>query len=133
MKDLESTKRELLDLTQRVLDAISEADWETYQRLCDPTLTCFEPESHGHLVEGLDFHGFYFDLGPAEKPRNTTICSPHVRILGDTAVVCYVRLNQQVDPATGKPVTRGFSETRIWHRDDDGIWRQVHFHRSPCG
>lgn len=132
MKDLEMTKQELLDLSQRLLDAVSEADWETYQRLCDPTLTSFEPETHGHLVEGMDFHGFYFDLGPKEKPRNTTICSPHVRILGDTAVVCYIRLDQQVDPATGKPTTVGFSETRIWHRDEAGMWRLVHFHRSPC-
>ncbi len=132
MKDLDSTRSELLDLTQRLLDAISEADWETYQRLCDPSITCFEPESHGHLVEGMDFHGFYFDRGPGEKPRNTTVCSPHVRILGDTAVVCYVRLNQQLD-AAGKPVTHGASETRVWRRDEEGAWKHVHFHRSPCG
>ncbi len=132
MKDLESTKRELLELTQRMLDAISEADWETYERLCDPTLTCFEPESQGHLVEGMDFHGFYFDLGRGEKPRNTTICSPHIRILGDTAVVSYVRLNQHLD-ATGKPSAQGFSETRVWYRNEEGSWRLVHCHRSPCG
>ena len=37
-------------------------------------------------------------------PHNTTICSPHVRLLGDVAVVCYVRLVQRLDDA-GKPVT----------------------------
>ena len=29
----------------------------------DPQLTCFEPETCGNLIEGLDFHRFYFDNG----------------------------------------------------------------------
>jgi calcium/calmodulin-dependent protein kinase (CaM kinase) II len=31
------------------------------RRLCDPHLTAFEPEALGNLVEGLEFHKFYFD------------------------------------------------------------------------
>ena len=31
------------------------------RRLCDPHLTAFEPEAIGNLVEGLEFHKFYFD------------------------------------------------------------------------
>ena len=132
MRDLDATRAELLDLTQRLLDSISEANWETYQRLCDPTITSFEPESCGHLIEGMDFHGFYFDRGAAEGPRNTTVSSPHMRLLGDTAIVCYVRLSQQVD-ASGNPVTTACQETRVWHRDEEGTWRHVHFHRSHAG
>ena len=52
----------------------------------------------------MEFHSFYFELGGVSGPHNTTICSPHVRLLGDVAVVCYVRLVQRLDDA-GKPVT----------------------------
>ena len=31
------------------------------RRLCDPNMTAFEPEAIGNLVEGLEFHKFYFD------------------------------------------------------------------------
>ncbi len=34
----------------------------------DPQLTCFEPEAHGNLIEGLDFHRFYFDNGMLACP-----------------------------------------------------------------
>ncbi len=131
MKDLDTTRAELMDLSQRLLDAISEADWETYSRLCDPSITAIEPESHGNLVEGMDFHAYYFDLGPGSNPRNTTISSPHLRMLGDTAVVSYVRMSQQIDEG-GKPATLCFSETRVWHRDAEGNWRNIHVHRSRC-
>ena len=29
----------------------------------DASLTCFEPEARGNLIEGMDFHKFYFDNG----------------------------------------------------------------------
>src|SRR5437016_4508076 len=95
---------ELLELTQRLLDAITTGDWAAYQELCDPTLTAFEPEAPGQLVQGLSFHRFYFDLGGIHDRHQTTICSPHVRVMGDTAVVCYARLIQRVG-AEGAAVT----------------------------
>ncbi len=97
-------------------------------QLCDPTLTAFEPEAQGQLVEGLDFHKFYFDLGADPGPRHTTMASPHVRLMGDTALVAYVRLVQSLD-AAGHPRVSRHEETRIWQRRE-GRWRHVHFHRS---
>lgn len=34
---------------------------EDFRKLCDPSMTCFEPEALGNLIEGMDFHKFYFD------------------------------------------------------------------------
>jgi ketosteroid isomerase-like protein len=119
---------ELLKLNQRLLDSIASADWKTYQELCDPSLTCFEPEAMGQLVEGMEFHRFYFQLPAAAIPNNTTMASPHVRVMGDVAVISYVRLNQRVQ-ADGSPVTRAVEETRVWQKQN-GVWKHVHFHRS---
>lgn len=33
------------------------------RKICDPHLTAFETESLGNLVEGMDFHRFYFENG----------------------------------------------------------------------
>jgi calcium/calmodulin-dependent protein kinase (CaM kinase) II len=122
-----TVESELLALNQQLLESIAQGDWDTYQRLCDPTLTAFEPEALGHLVAGMGFHRFYFDLKP-RGTQNTTMASPQVRMLGDTAVITYVRLVQRLDEQQ-RPVTVACEETRIWHKQPDG-WRHVHFHRS---
>jgi calcium/calmodulin-dependent protein kinase (CaM kinase) II len=120
---------ELLQLNQQLLDSIASGDWATYQELCDPSLTALEPESHGQRVDGLEFHQFFFNLGGARGPHLTTMCAPHVRLLGDAAVVSYIRLNQRRDPQ-GNPAITGFAETRVWQKQG-GRWKHVHFHRSP--
>jgi hypothetical protein len=128
----ETTTSELLTLNQRLLDAISRADWAAYVELCDPTLTCFEPESRGQLVEGMAFHKFYFDLGSDGRPVQNTMASPRVRSLGpDAALVAYVRLVQRLGADDG-PKTSAVEETRLWQRIG-GRWLHVHFHRSAPG
>jgi hypothetical protein len=123
---------ELLELSKKLLDSIVAGDWKTYASLCDPSISCFEPEAKGHLVEGMPFHQFYFDLGAAKQPRLTTMASPHVRMLGaDGAVVSYVRITQYLD-AAGAPQTARMEETRVWQRIA-GQWKHVHIHRSPPG
>ena len=94
-KTMTTEHDQLIELSHKLLDCISRSDWQAYESLCDPTLTCFEPEALGHLVEGMDFHKFYFNLpssGGVKTPTNTTMASPHVRVMGDVAVVSYVRL-----------------------------------------
>ena len=38
-------KVELIRFTEMLLQAIQDADWETYVKLTDPQMTCFEPET----------------------------------------------------------------------------------------
>ena len=99
--------QELLDLNQKLLAAIVAGDWKAYESLCDPSLTCFEPEARGQVVAGMAFHRYYFELpaGPQKPARNVTMAQPHVRLLGESAaVVSYVRLTQSLDPS-GQPQT----------------------------
>jgi calcium/calmodulin-dependent protein kinase (CaM kinase) II len=123
--------QQLLDLNQKLLVAIVSGDWKTYEALCDPSITCFEPEARGQVVAGMPFHKYYFELpGSPQKPaKNVTMSQPHVRLLGnDAAVLSYVRLTQSLDP-NGAPQTGRMEETRVWQKMD-GHWKHVHFHRS---
>jgi calcium/calmodulin-dependent protein kinase (CaM kinase) II len=119
---------EILTLTQRLLDSIADGDWNTYSDLCDPTITCVEPEAPGQIVEGLPFHRFYFELGGVRGRHQTTIGSPRIRVVGDVAFICYARMVQKVNPERGAMCVTTM-ETRVWQKQE-GKWRQVHFHRS---
>ena len=123
--------QELLELNQKLLVAIVNGDWKTYEQLCDSSITCFEPEARGQVVVGMPFHKYYFDLpGSPQKPgKNVTMSQPHVRLMGDSAaVLSYVRLTQSLD-AAGQPQTGRMEETRVWQKIG-GQWKHVHFHRS---
>jgi ketosteroid isomerase-like protein len=122
---------ELLALNGRLLACIALKDWATYQELVDPTLTAFEPEGKGQLLEGMEFHRWYFNLAGNPGHHNTTMCSPRVRVMGDVAIVAYVRLNQRIGP-DGRPSETAVEETRIWQKQK-GAWKHVHFHRSVPG
>jgi ketosteroid isomerase-like protein len=123
--------QQLLALNQKLLTAIVGGDWQTYEALCEQSITCFEPEARGQVVVGRAFHKYYFDLpGSPQKPaKNVTMSQPHVRLLGDSAaVLSYVRLTQSLD-VNASPQTSRVEETRVWQKID-GQWKHVHFHRS---
>ncbi|XP_051517133.1 calcium/calmodulin-dependent protein kinase type II subunit gamma-like isoform X6 [Myxocyprinus asiaticus] len=126
-----SRKQEIIKITEQLIEAINNGDFEAYAKICDPGLTCFEPEALGNLVEGMDFHRFYFEnlLSKNSKPIHTTILNPHVHLIGeDAACIAYIRLTQYVD-GQGRPRSSQSEETRVWHRRDSK-WQNVHFHCS---
>uniref|UniRef100_A0A8C9WQX7 calcium/calmodulin-dependent protein kinase n=1 Tax=Scleropages formosus TaxID=113540 RepID=A0A8C9WQX7_SCLFO len=126
-----SRKQEIIKITEQLIEAINNGDFEAYTRICDPGLTSFEPEALGNLVEGMDFHKFYFEnlLSKNSKPVHTTILNPHVHLIGeDAACIAYIRLTQFID-TQGRPRTSQSEETRVWHRRD-AKWLNVHFHCS---
>ena len=53
MVETATVESQLIALNQKLLNCIVDADFDTYKELCDESLTCFEPEAVGHLVEGL--------------------------------------------------------------------------------
>ncbi len=128
---LEADRDTILALTQQLFVSITAGDWGAYVELCDPSITCFEPEALGNLVDGLDFHHYYFNLPASGNPTpvQANMIGPHIRIIGDVGIIAYVRLTQKI--VDGKPVTTAMEETRIWHRQK-GKWKHVHFHRSPA-
>ncbi|XP_055518067.1 calcium/calmodulin-dependent protein kinase type II subunit beta isoform X34 [Leucoraja erinacea] len=130
-EDVKARKQEIIKLTEQLIEAINNGDFEAYAKICDPGLTSFEPEALGNLVEGMDFHRFYFEnlLFKNNKPIHTTILNPHVHLIGeDAACIAYIRLTQYID-LQGRPRTTQSEETRVWHRRDSK-WQNVHFHCS---
>lgn len=122
---------EILAINQAMLESVASGDWERYASFCANDLSCFEAETNGHLVEGLPFHRYYFELPASEAaptPVTVTMARPHLRWLSDDAVVIsYTRLTQRLNGS--EPVTASCCETRIWQRRT-GNWQQVHVHRS---
>jgi calcium/calmodulin-dependent protein kinase (CaM kinase) II len=125
-----SQEQTLLELSQRLLNAIVGGDWKTYTEICDEDLTCFEPEAGNNQVRGLPFHQFFF---PEEKASNVTsrahMIAPIVKFISTdktAAIVSYTRL-MQTNPEN--PVMVSFQETRVWQWKN-GQWKHVHFHKS---
>lgn len=123
--------QEILAVNQAMLESVASGDWTRYEAFCAEHLSCFEAETNGHLVEGLAFHKYYFELpsdGTPPTPVTVTMARPHLRWLSDDAVVLsYTRLSQRL--VNGEPITASCCETRIWERSN-GNWQQVHVHRS---
>ncbi|KAG1955142.1 hypothetical protein R3I94_019480 [Phoxinus phoxinus] len=130
-EDMKARKQEIIKITEQLIEAVNNGDFEAYTRICDPGLTSFEPEALGNLVEGMDFHKFYFEhlLSKNNKPVHTTILNPHVHLIGeDAACIAYIRLTQYID-SQGRPRSCQSEETRVWHRRESK-WLNVHFHCS---
>ncbi|CAL8380905.1 unnamed protein product [Gadus morhua 'NCC'] len=130
-EEMKARKQEIIKITEQLIEAVNNGDFDAYTRICDPGLTSFEPEALGNLVEGMDFHKFYFEnlLSKNSKPVHTTLLNPHVHLIGeDAACIAYIRLTQFLD-STGRPRSSQSEETRVWHRRD-GKWLNVHFHCS---
>jgi len=137
-RDSSARDNEILAVNQRMLDSVVAGDWATYASTCSSDLSCFEAETNGVLVEGLQFHRFYFSpsnqfahSNQAPSPTSAvqvTMVRPHVRWLSeDVAVLSYTRLTQRT--VGGDAITNSCCETRIWQRLQ-GQWLQVHVHRS---
>ncbi|NXW52156.1 KCC2D kinase, partial [Nyctiprogne leucopyga] len=129
-------KQEIIKVTEQLIEAINNGDFEAYTKICDPGLTSFEPEALGNLVEGMDFHRFYFENG-----KHSFFISVNLHLGREYCFFsefCYICFSVCFCCAHsciighlgyGMPKTMQSEETRVWHRRD-GKWQNVHFHRS---
>ncbi|NXS72508.1 KCC2D kinase, partial [Pandion haliaetus] len=125
-------KQEIIKVTEQLIEAINNGDFEAYTKICDPGLTSFEPEALGNLVEGMDFHRFYFENGK-HSYLNLHLFLVTVEFCYMCFSVCFCcahshTIGHYMD-GSGMPKTMQSEETRVWHRRD-GKWQNVHFHRS---
>ncbi|NXE36374.1 KCC2D kinase, partial [Ptilorrhoa leucosticta] len=126
-------KQEIIKVTEQLIEAINNGDFEAYTKICDPGLTSFEPEALGNLVEGMDFHRFYFENGKyslfiSESSSGVLFFS---EFCCRCSSVCFCSAHSHITGhlRDGMPKTMQSEETRVWHRRD-GKWQNVHFHRS---
>ena len=126
----ELTSAHIVKLTQRLLDSIVSNDWALYCTLIDPSLTCFEPEGNGTLIEGTGFHKFFFDHnGPVRSSSvRVSMHNPRVRLVGHCAIIAYNRIVQRKEE-NGEIRISKMEETRVWEKKGTE-WKQVHFHKS---
>ncbi|KAG7218758.1 hypothetical protein INR49_007295 [Caranx melampygus] len=71
-EDVKARKQEIIKITEQLIEAVNNGDFEAYAKICDPGLTSFEPEGLGNLVEGMDFHSSWTvraALAPANQKR----------------------------------------------------------------
>ncbi|XP_047737933.1 calcium/calmodulin-dependent protein kinase type II delta chain, partial [Hyalella azteca] len=105
-------KQEIIKATEQLIECINSGDFDGYAKICDTHLTAFEPEALGNLLEGLEFHKFYFDNGSVTKCpvlKAVSLSAPYYR-------QCQAHTQQ-------------CEETRVWQRKE-GKWLCVHHHRS---
>uniref|UniRef100_A0A3Q0KCA9 calcium/calmodulin-dependent protein kinase n=1 Tax=Schistosoma mansoni TaxID=6183 RepID=A0A3Q0KCA9_SCHMA len=131
--DIKSKKQDIIRATEQLLAAAAAGDFELYLKFLDSQFTYFGPEACGNLLEGADFHKFYFEqIIPKSVVRaiHTSILNPTVHLMGeDAACIAYTRLTQFLDKC-GMPHTQQTEETRVWVRRNDRGWQNVHVHRS---
>ena len=130
---------ELLDLSKKLLEAEDSGDDDTYTSLVSPDcqIICNTPENNIDPTST--------STSTSDFRRLSTMVRPHVRIMGKTALVTYVRLIQEEETTLSGPgnvptnpsivKVIGCEDTRIWQLNEmtNGLWNNVHLHRTVLG
>lgn len=125
------TQEELLDALQKVLSSAPAGDVETYRKYTAEDLSCFEWYVHPYRIDGYDFHLNLIEANgktPVKAKRRFDILTPRFQVYGDTAIVTYNLLVTTTVESDNS--FHSFNETRVFVKMD-GIWKMVHFHKSP--
>jgi ketosteroid isomerase-like protein len=110
-----------------LLHAIEKAEADTYRQLVSEKVTCFEPETSGAQVRGIDMHLFFVGNSTAPDHYFFDIIDPTFNVCGDMAYAAYTFLLAEI--VNGETTSTTENVTRIFQREQ-GVWKMVHFHRS---
>lgn len=122
----------LLARTKQLLTNAVAGDTKAYWQASAASIGCFTPDVRDYqTLDATTGRSLVFDGGP-QRLCHVHMMNPHVQLLahGRVAVVAYVR-RQQSQNENGSTMTTHHQETRVWERQRDGSWLQVHVHRSP--
>ena len=115
------------DTLMSLLHAVQNADIDTYLDRVSDQVTCFEPESRGHLLRGIGLHRFLVERAAPVDNYHIELVDPVIRVTGNMAFAAYTlhltEVGDQGETVHSENVTRIF-------QNEDGAWRLVHFHRS---
>ena len=126
---LSNEQQSLIEITEKMLNAINSGDSRTYADLCSPDLTCYE-DVCTHRIDGVEFHLTLINQmsqSPAMRATRCDILEPCVQIYGNSAIVTYTRL--MTYDGSGVPRWATSNETRVFS-NESGSWKMVHFHRT---
>ncbi|MFT7796287.1 calcium/calmodulin-dependent protein kinase type II subunit alpha isoform X1 [Arapaima gigas] len=124
-------KQEIIKVTEQLIEAISNGDFESYaNRGPEREVSAKDVSLQTVIANSIGCALFFVSVwSKNSKPVHTTILNPHIHLIGEEAAcIAYIRITQYID-TNGMPRTAQSEETRIWHRRD-GKWQIVHFHRS---
>ena len=110
-----------------LLHAVQTADIDTYLDLVNEQVTCFEPETRGHLLRGIGLHRFLVEKSDPTETYHIELIDPVVRVTGDMAFVAYTLHLTEIRGE--EEIIQSESVTRIFQREARG-WQMIHFHRS---
>ena len=106
---------ELMELSKKLLTAEDERNTEMCNLLISPDCTIVNSRNSQKKN-----HNKNAEAGISSSPSSF---KPHVRVMGKSAIISYIR------ERASNGVVCDCEETRVWQLDDFGLWKNVHLHR----
>ncbi len=120
--------REVEECLMDLLHSVQQADVETYVKRVSDQVSCFEPETRGHLLRGIGLHRFMVERSRPVDQYHIELVDPVIRVGKDMAYVAYT-LHLTETESGGADGVQVENVTRIFQYQEEG-WKLVHFHRS---
>ncbi len=110
-----------------LLHSIQKADIKTYLSRVSEQVSCFEPETRGHLLKGIGLHRYLVEQAVPAENYHIELIDPLIRVEGDMAFTAYTlhltEISNKEEHICSENVTRIFQRENL-------SWKMIHFHRS---